>query len=99
MRNAKKLVWLGTLAVVLGLGASAAASACTQACVQSGRCLRCKDVGTFTGNVCTNVGFCGCYEQPGVCVPPVIEGTVAALPELETPAATCQLEEAAAVAQ
>jgi hypothetical protein len=43
------------------------AQACTFECVPVGSCMRCQNVGDFTGGYCKNAGACGCFNTIGAC--------------------------------
>lgn len=46
------------------------ASACTVQCVfvsQEPFCMRCRDVGEYTGATCRNSGTCGCFYTQNTC--------------------------------
>ncbi len=44
-----------------------AAQACTFECVPVGSCMRCQNVGDYTGGYCKNAGSCGCFNTVGIC--------------------------------
>lgn len=68
MHTMKKALLLSLAVAGFALAADSA-RACTYACVNVGPgfCMRCEDVGYWTGGGCRDSGACGCYDVQEIC--------------------------------
>lgn len=70
MSRFRRYFLAGLILGLVGWLAVPVASACTVECVfvsQEPFCMRCRDVGEYTGATCRNSGTCGCFYTQNTC--------------------------------